>query len=305
MKNQTKKNLTMTKLLLLGVFFISVISGRSQNNQLFDENSKVTKVGGGFTFTEGPSVAPDGRVFFTDQPNDKIYIWNEKGNTITTFLNSCERSNGTFFNKKGELVACADLHNRLVIFDKKGKMKTIAENYNGQPLNAPNDLWIAPNSGIYFSDPYYARDYWEPGRKEVQDKRGVYYLNPESKVIRVIDDYKQPNGLIGTPDGKTLYVSDIQDRKLWKYDIQPDGTLTNKSLFVPDGSDGMTIDNLGNVYLTNKVVSVFDKTGKSIAKIEVPEQPSNVCFGGKNRDVLFITARTSVYTLKMNVKGVN
>jgi gluconolactonase len=295
----------MTKLLLLGVFFLSIVYGHSQDINLFSENAKVTKVGGSYAFTEGPSVAPDGRVFFTDQPNDKIYIWNEKGNTITTFLNSCERSNGTYFNKKGELVACADLHNRLVIFNKKGKMKIITENYNGQPLNAPNDLWIAPNGGIYFSDPYYARNYWEPGRKEVQDKRGVYYLNPEGRVIRVIDDYKQPNGLIGTPDGKTLYVSDINDRKIWKYNIQPDGTLTNKTFFAPEGSDGMTIDNLGNVYLTNKVVSVFDKTGKSIAKIEIPEQPSNVCFGGKKRDVLFITARTSVYILKMKTKGVN
>ena len=295
----------MTKLLLLGVLFLSVLYGQSQDNQLFDKNLKVTKIGGGYAFTEGPSVAPDGRVFFTDQPNDKIDVWSEKGNRITTFLQHCERSNGTYFNQKGELVACADLHNRLVIFDKKGKMKIIAENYNSEPLNAPNDLWIAPNGGIYFSDPYYARDYWEPGRKELQDKRGVYYLNPEGKVIRVIDDYKQPNGLIGTPDGKTLYVSDIQDHKIWKYDIQTDGSLANKTFFAPEGSDGMTIDNQGNVYLTNNVVSVFNPKGENIARIEVPEQPSNVCFGGKKRNVLFITARTSVYTLKMNTKGVN
>lgn len=297
----------MSRLLTFTLLIFLILSGNAQNvNQnLIAKDAKVTKVGGGYAFTEGPSVAPDGRVFFTDQPNDKIDVWSEKGNRITTFLQPCERSNGTYFNKKGELVACADLHNRLVIFDMKGKMKTIAENYNGQPLNAPNDLWIAPNGGIYFSDPYYARDYWEPGRKEVQDTRGVYYLNPEGKVSRVIDDYKQPNGLIGTPDGKTLYVSDINDRKIWKYDIQPDGTLTNKTFFAPEGSDGMTIDQQGNVYLTNKVVSVFNSKGESIARIEVPEQPSNVCFGGKKRNILFITARTSVYILKMNTKGVN
>lgn len=295
----------MNKLVLLTFFLLSVLGERSQENQLFDKNSKVIKVQGGYAFTEGPSVAPDGRVFFTDQSNDKIDVWSEKDNSITTFLQSCERSNGTYFNKKGELVACADLHNRLVIFDMKGKMKTIAENYNGQPLNAPNDLWIAPNGGIYFSDPYYARDYWEPGRKEVQDKRGVYYLNPEGKVIRVIDDYKQPNGLIGTPDGKTLYVSDINDGKIWKYTINADGSLSNKTFFAPEGSDGMTIDNLGNVYLTNKTVSVFNPKGENIARIEVPEQPSNVCFGGKKRNILFITARTSVYILEMKAKGVN
>ncbi len=298
----------MTKFsILLSLIFLgfNVISQESKtNHDLIAKGAKVTKVGGDYKFTEGPSVAPDGRVFFTDQPNDKIDVWSEK-NGISTFMQPCDRSNGTYFNKKGELVACADLHNRLVIITMDKQMKTIAENFDGQPLNAPNDLWIAPNGGIYFSDPYYHREYWESGRKEVQDKRGVYYLTPEGKVIRVIDDYKQPNGLIGTPDGKTLYVSDINDRKIWKYDIQADGTLSNKTFFAPEGSDGMSIDNKGNVYLTNKAVSVFDKTGKKIASIEVPETPSNVCFGGKKRNTLFVTARTSVYTLKMNVKGVN
>lgn len=298
----------MTKFsILLSLMFlsISVISQESKTeHDLIAKGAKVTKVGGDYKFTEGPSVAPYGRVFFTDQPNDKIDVWSEKDG-ISTFLQPCDRSNGTYFNKNGELVACADLHNRLVIISADKQMKTIAENYNGQPLNAPNDLWIAPNGGIYFSDPYYHREYWETGRKELQDKRGVYYLTPEGKVIRVIDDYKQPNGLIGTPDGKTLYVSDINDRKIWKYDIQADGTLSNKTFFAPEGSDGMSIDNKGNVYLTNKVVSVFDKTGKKIAAIEIPETPSNVCFGGKKRNILFITARTSVYTLKMNVKGIH
>ncbi|HET6557926.1 MAG TPA: SMP-30/gluconolactonase/LRE family protein [Prolixibacteraceae bacterium] len=299
----------MSKLLALILIAVLTFTGTAQdlksNKDLIAKDAKVTKVGGGYTFTEGPSVAPDGRVFFTDQPNDKIDVWSERGNTITTFLQPSERSNGTYFNKNGELVACADLHNRLVVISMDKKMRTLAENYNGQPLNAPNDLWIAPNEGIYFTDPYYHRNYWEQGRNEMQDKRGVYYLSPEGKVTRVIDDYKQPNGLVGTPDGKILYVSDINDGKIWKYTINPDGTLTNKTFFAPEGSDGMSIDNKGNVYLTNKQVSVFDKTGKKIASIEVPETPSNVCFGGKNKNILFITARTSVYTLKMKVKGVN
>lgn len=294
----------MTKLLLFGTFFLSILSLFAQNNQLFNESEKVSKVAGGYKFTEGPAIAPDGQVYFTDQPNDKIYVWNEKENSVSVFLNSSERANGTYFNKKGELIACADLHNRLVTINKKGTTTTLFENFDGKHLNGPNDLWIAPNGGIYFTDAYYQREYWEAGHQELQDKRAVYYRNPEGKVARVIDDYKQPNGLIGTPDGKTIYVSDINDGKIWKYDIQPDGTLAKKTFFAPEGSDGMTIDNLGNVYLTNKVVSVFDKTGKSIARIEVPEQPSNVCFGGKKRNILFITARTSVYILKMNVKGV-
>ncbi len=298
----------MSKFLTFFIICVFTLTGTTQNIRhnlnLIAKGAKVIKAGGGYAFTEGPSVASDGRIFFTDQPNDKIDVWSEDG-TITTFMQPCDRSNGTYFNKKGELIACADLHNRLVVITMEKQQRTIVENFNDQTLNAPNDLWIAPKGGIYFTDPYYHRDYWEKDHKEVQDKRGVYYLNPEGKVIRVINDYKQPNGLIGTPDGKTLYVSDINDGKIWKYSINADGTLGNKIFFAPEGSDGMTIDNKGNVYLTNKFVSVFDKTGKKIAEIEVPEQPSNVCFGGKKRNILFITARTSVYTLEMKTKGVN
>lgn len=264
--------------------------------------AKVTRAGSGYSFTEGPSVASDGRVFFTDQPNDKIDVWSETGR-IYTFLQSSERSNGTYFNKNGELVTCADLHNRLIAYSMDGKPHTLVEGFDGKHLNGPNDLWITPTGGIYFSDPYYLRNYWEVGHKEVQKARAVYYRSPEGKVIRVINDYKQPNGLVGTPDGKILYVSDINDGKIWKYTINADGTLSNKKLFAREGSDGMTIDNRGNVYLTNKYVSVYNPDGENIARIEIPEQPSNLCFAGKKRNILFITARTSVYTLKMAVKG--
>ncbi len=294
-----KKNI----LILLCLAFSLTVSSKEKKptQNLIAKDAKVTKAGGGYSFTEGPSTAPDGRVFFTDQPNDKIEVWSENG-SISNFTKSSERSNGTEFNSKGELVTCADLHNRLVVFTMDGQYRILAEKFNDIHLNGPNDLWIAPN-GIYFTDPYYARKYWETGHIEVMDVRGVYYLNPEGKVIRVIQDYKQPNGIVGTPDGKILYVSDISDKKIWKYSINADGTLSNKTLFAPEGSDGMTIDKHGNIYLTNSCVSVYNSKGESIARIEVPEQPSNVCFGGKKRNVLFITARTSVYTLKMKVSG--
>ncbi|MBN1985816.1 MAG: SMP-30/gluconolactonase/LRE family protein, partial [Prolixibacteraceae bacterium] len=204
-----------------------------------------------------------------------------------------------------QLVTCADLYNQLAYFDNDKKLHVIHEKYNDNLLNAPNDLWIAPNGGIYFSDPYYHRKWWEEGRGEEQEVRGVYYLNPKGEIARVIDDFKQPNGLIGTPDGKILYVSDINDGKIWKYDIQPDGSLSNKTFFAPKGSDGMTIDNKGNVYLTSGKVWIYSPKGELVQEIEVPENPSNVCFGGKKRNILFITARTSVYTLQMKVKGVD
>jgi len=296
----------MYRIQLLVLFLLSFVFAKSQENQLFEPTSEVTKVATGYKFTEGPSVAPDGRVFFTDQPNDKILIWNEKDNSVSTFLESTERSNGTYFNKKGELVCCADLNNRLIAFSMKKKKRVLTENFDGKHLNGPNDLWINPkNGGIYFSDPYWPRDYWEKGHSEIQDKRAVYYLQPDGVVVRIIADFKSPNGLIGTPDGKTLYASDMGDRKIWKYDIQADGTLSNKTLFAPEGADGMTIDNLGNVYLATRGISVYSPDGKSIAKIKVPESITNLCFGGKKRNILFITSGTSAYILKMNVKGVN
>lgn len=296
----------MYRIQLLVLFLLSFGYAKSQEHQLFEPTSEVTKVSTGYKFTEGPSVARDGRVFFTDQPNDKILIWNEKDNSVSTFLESTERSNGTYFNKKGELVCCADLNNRLIAFSMKKEKRVLAENFNGKHLNGPNDLWINPkNEGIYFSDPYWPRDYWEKGHSEVQDTRAVYYLQPDGVVIRVIADFKSPNGLIGTPDGKTLYAADMGDRKIWKYDIQADGTLSNKTLFAPEGADGMTIDNLGNIYLANRGISVYSPDGKNITKIKVPENITNLCFGGKKRNILFITSGTSAYILKMNVKGVN
>jgi gluconolactonase len=138
----------------------------------------------------------------------------------------------------------------------------------------------------------------------VQDVQAVYYLKPSGKVIRVTGDLKQPNGIAGTADGKVLYVADIAAGKTYSYTIGKDGTLADKKLFAAAGSDGMTIDEMGNVYLTYGTVQIFNSKGEKAGEITLPESPSNLCFGGKNRDILFITARTSVYTIKMKVKGI-
>ncbi|MBN2632416.1 MAG: SMP-30/gluconolactonase/LRE family protein, partial [Bacteroidales bacterium] len=124
------------------------------------------------------------------------------------------------------------------------------------------------------------------------------------KIIPVADDLIQPNGIVGTPDGKTLYVADIRGNKTWSYSVNPDATLSGKTLFCEMGSDGMTIDSKGNLYLTGKGVTVFDKTGKRLGNIPVPENwTANVCFGGKNLKTLFITASKGFYAIKLKVKG--
>jgi L-ascorbate metabolism protein UlaG (beta-lactamase superfamily) len=176
----------------------------------------------------------------------------------------------------------------------------LADKYKGKRFNSLNDLWIDPKGGVYFTDPRY-------GGRENMEQGGehVYYLSADRKtVVRVIDDMVKPNGLIGTPDGKLLYVTDPGDRKTFVYTISGDGTLSDKKLFAPEGSDGMTIDNEGNVYLTTTAVSVYNKQGRKVQMIDVPERPSNVTFGGKDRMTLFITARKSLYSVRMRVRGV-
>ena len=167
----------------------------------------------------------------------------------------------------------------------------MVKDFQGKLLNGPNDLWIRPDGGIYFSDPLYKRPYWNRGPSE-QDRQCVYFLAPDrQQLTRVASDLTQPNGLIGTPDGKTLYVADIGAKRTYAYDVQADGALANKRLFCELGSDGMTIDNEGNVYLTGKGVIVFDKTGQQIEHFDVPEGwTANVCFGGADKHTLFITA---------------
>lgn len=274
-----------------------------QECSIVAQDAGIEKIETGYAFTEGPAVARDGSVYFTDQPNDRIYRWDEQEG-LTLWLEDAGRSNGMYFNNDDQLVACADAQNRIVLIDSNKVTKVLLQDFEGKHLNGPNDLWIAPNGDIYFTDAYYHRNYWAEGHTEIQEARGVYRLTPEGLITRVIGDYKQPNGIIGTPDGKTLYVADIGERKIWRYDILPDGSLANKSYFAPHGSDGMTIDNRGNIYLTMGKVWIYSPGGELIREIDLPEIPSNLCFGGEERDILFITARTSVYTLKMNARGV-
>ncbi len=300
------------------------------------------KLSGEFAFTEGATCDPAGNVYFTDQPNDRIMKWS-LDSKHSVFMKPCNRCNGMMFDSKGNLYACADEKNELWLITPQKKATVLVKGYKGKLLNAPNDVWLRPGGGLYFTDPWYKRDWWKHATPP-QEVEGVYFLSepgpvnpvrreagsaPHSngtgvtdagsektntktasttagQLVRVIDDLKRPNGITGTPDGKTLYVADLDAQKTYAYDIRPDGSLANKRLFCQMGSDGMTIDSEGNVYLTGNGVTVFDKTGKQIDHIDVPESWSaNVCFGGKDRKTLFITASKGLYAVKMRVKGVD
>ena len=283
------------------------------NAQIMDKNSIITEgavlelLGDGFSFTEGPAPDAEGNVYFTDQPNNTIVKWNHSTGEFTVFMDDAGRSNGMYFDHSGNLLTCADMDNQLWAISMNGEVTVLVENYHGKLLNGPNDLWIRPDGGIYFTDPLYKRGYWERDPEMQQDGEHVYYLSADgNRYFRVDENLVKPNGIVGTPDGKRLYVADIGDSKTYVYDINEDGTLSNRKLFCELGSDGMTIDDHGNVYLTGRGVTVFDSNGGQIAHIPVDKRwTANICFAGPNRDMLFITAMDAVYRLKMNVRGVN
>jgi gluconolactonase len=211
------------------------------------------------------------------------------------------------FAPDGALIACAEEHTALWSISPGGNTTVLVDRYEGKPLNGPNDVWVRPDCGMYFTDPFYKRPWWNYDQPP-QDGEHVYFLSADHKTLkRVITDFAKPNGIIGTPDGRTLFVADIRGAKTFGYDIQPDGSLANKRLACESGSDGMTLDAEGNLYLTGRLgVLVFDKAGKQIGRIEVPErQAANVCFGGKDRQTLFITATEGFYGIRMRVKGAN
>ena len=291
---------------LYAFIIVLLIYGFSQVdsiNKIIQDGAQLEKLADGFLFTEGPTADNDGNVFFTDQPNDRVMVWRTSG-VLETFLQPSGRSNGLSFDISGNLWSCADEKNELWMINKDKAVKKFPFKYNEKLLNGPNDLWIASDGGIYFTDPYYQRSWWEH-KAMPQDIQGVYYVSPDKKSVRrIISDLKQPNGIVGTPDGKTLFVADIGAEKTWKFSLNQDGTVGEKQLFCDLGSDGMTIDSEGNIYLTGNGVTIFDKSGKKIVNIPVPEGwTANVCFGDKDFKSLFITASKGLYRIKLKIKG--
>jgi gluconolactonase len=283
----------------------AVILGQ-QESKLVATGAQLTKVAAEYKFTEGPASDRSGNVYFTDQPNDRILKWSVIDGSVTDYMYNTGRANGLYFDYQGNLLACADLENQLWQIAPDKSVKVLVKDFEGKKLNGPNDLWVDKKGGVYFTDPFYKRDYWDRTEKEIEEEN-VYYLSPDRNSLELVaTGFVRPNGIVGSKNGKLLYVVDINDKKTYRFRINKlNGELYDRQIFTEMGSDGMTIDNKGNVYLTGKGITIFNKKGEKIGHIEVPENwTANVCFGGKKQKKLFITAMGSLYTLDMRVKGV-
>jgi gluconolactonase len=288
--------LTSSGALLIAAATWSEVRGQSP----VARDAKLVKLADGFLFTEGPTADAEGNVYFTDQPNNRIHRWSVDG-ILSVFLEPAGRANGLCSDLQGSLWACADERNELWRIDLTTKThQIIVKDYEQKLLNGPNDVWVRPDGGLYFTDPYFKRPYWTRGPSE-QDGAYVYFLSHDRKVLKRVTGPIRPNGVVGTPDGRTLYVASGEIRA---YDIEADGSLSHERTFCEGPADGLTLDSDGNLYLAARGVAIHDARGRLLDTIEVPERwTANVCFGGRERKTLFITASRGLYAIETRIPG--
>lgn len=284
--------------------------------ELFDAPARVERVADGFGFAEGVVANARGDVCFTDIPNSRIHVW-AAGGGLSVFRVGTAHANGLRFDRAGNLLACEGAARRVTSQAPDGTLRVLCDRYGGKRFNSPNDLWVDPRGGVYFTDPRYPGAQWiwearssltnrvdDPDDAEEQDVRALYYLPPDGSPVRRCEArFTNPNGVIGTEDGKWLYVSDTEEKKVRRFAIRENGSLADETLFVPSYSDGMTLDERGNLYLTNGGVDIYTPEGRLIATLPVPEKAANVGFGGAGHRTLFIAARRGLYAIRMNVRG--
>ncbi len=265
---------------------------------------KITRLHTDFRFTEGPAADRSGNCYFTDVRSNRIHKIDTDGK-LTTFLEDSQGCNGLMFDRQGRLFACQGGAGRVITINTNTKKITpFAEEYRGNRFNRPNDIAVDAHGGAYFTDPMFRR---RRGPSPPQDKQCVYYVDREGKVTRLIDDLTRPNGTLLSPDFKALYVlpSGPDTAGLWAYEVKAPGKLgPAKKIFAAERGDGLTLDRKGNLYLTQgSAIVVVSAAGKKLGSIRFPQRPSNCTFAGKSHDYLVVTARTSVYVVKMAVKG--
>lgn len=263
---------------------------------------EVTRVAGGFRFTEGPAWDGKGGFYFSDMPNNAIHRW-----TVTdgaTLVRKGEKnSNGIVVDRTGGLIFCEGSR-RIIRRSPDGDEQPLADTCDGKPLGMPNDLWLAPDGGLYFTIPRIKPDHADRFPKAAVNGT-VCYIPPDRKAVHAVGTgLKSANGIVGSTDGKRLYVADPRSQKCFRYAIGPSGRLSDQQVAAARFSDGLTLDEHSNLYTSSdEGVRVYSPAGNEIALIPVPETPANMTFGGPDGRTLFVTARTSVYTIRMNVRG--
>lgn len=258
-------------------------------------------------FTEGPADDGNGNIYFTDIPADRIYR-HTAGGELKVFLEGAGHCNGLMFDAKGTLFACS-MDGSLISVDPKTKAITpLAKEYELKRFNAPNDLVLDKAGGIYFTDPHFRAP--DPLPQKVP---AVYYRSAAGEVTRIATITKAPNGVILSPDEKTLYVVPSLQSEMLAYPVLGPGKVGEERVFCtlkqPEGmentgGDGLTVDTDGNLYITSRIgVQVWSPAGEYLGNIEFPEQPANVTFGGKDRKTLYATCRTGFYSVPMQAQG--
>ena len=293
----------------LAMSFGTVLSAQEPNRiEGIGPLGPVEKIAGDFQFTEGPAVDDDGTLYFTDIPNERIHRW-AQSDGLSTLLEPSGHANGLLWTAATGLIGC-QMDGRVVAIDvTDGSVKVLAEAFEGVRFNAPNDLVVDSQGGIYFTDPLYLAPEPLP-----QGKMSVYYITPAGKVSRVVDSLPAPNGIVLSPDESVLYVIPSQDPQVRTYEVKSPGVLGEERIHcrlqLPEGvtagqgGDGGTVDESGNLYVTTALgVQVIAPDGDRLGTIEFPEHPANVTFGGSDFRTLIVTARTSVYRVPLQVRG--
>ncbi len=290
---------------LVGTWFVNVGSG--QQIPGIGPVGEIRKLHSGLQFTEGPAWDGHGSLYFSDIPANRIYRVDATGK-LEVFLEPSNHTNGLMINKAGGIIAC-EMDGRIVEIDTMTKaVKALLSEYGGKRFNAPNDLVLDRHGGVYFTDPHFRAPTPLP-----QEKTAVYYLDAHGKVTRLIDDLRAPNGILLSPDEKTLYVLPSLQKEMMAYPVEAPGKLGPGRVFFslvqPEGRDGLggdggTVDSRGNVYITSALgIQVVSPEGKLLGIIQFPEQPANCTFGGPDMKTLYVTARTSLYAVQMEVAG--
>ncbi len=293
---------------LKGQALSSTVITTKQNNlgQILAPKAQVEKIAGGFEFTEGPIWHPDGFLLFSDIPANTIYKWQPE-QEIEIFRQPSGNANGNTLDLVGRLITAEHGHRRLSLTKQEEQIVTLVSHYQGKRLNSPNDLVVKSDGSIYFTDPPY-------GIKPEQEELGfygVYRLAPDGKLTLLVDDFIRPNGIALSPDETELYVNDSEQGHIRVFDVKSDGTLENGQLFAKlkppsqeGAADGMKIDIQGNVYSTGPGgVWIFSPNGELLGIIEIPEPPANIAWGDRDYKTLYITAKTSLYRIRLQIPG--